>query len=122
KERGKASWYGKKFHGYHTSNGEIYDMYGMTAAHKTLPLPTYAKVTNLKNGKSIIVRINDRGPFHDDRVIDLSYAAASKLGILENGTADVEVHAIDSPVTIEENYLQVGAFSNRDNAKQLADK
>ena len=87
KEKGTASLNGKKFHGYHTSNGEVYDMYGMSAAHKTLPLPTYAKVTNLENGKSVIVKINDRGPFHEDRIIDLSYTAASKLGILGTGSA-----------------------------------
>lgn len=94
-ERGVASWYGKKFHGRRTSSGERYDMYAMTAAHKTLPLPTYAKVTNLENGRSTVVRINDRGPFHGDRVIDLSYAAATKLGVVRTGTAFVEVKAID---------------------------
>ncbi len=93
--RGTASWYGTKFHGRRTSNGERYDMYAMTAAHKTLPLPTYARVTNLANGRSVIVRINDRGPFHDNRLIDLSYAAAFKLGMLGKGTAPVEVRAID---------------------------
>lgn len=121
KAQGTASWYGKKFHGYHTSNGEVYDMYGMSAAHKTLPLPTYAKVTNLKNGKTVIVKINDRGPFHEDRLIDLSYAAASKLGILSNGTAEVEVHAIDpSIVTPQQTYIQVGTFNYATNAKKLA--
>jgi rare lipoprotein A len=95
-ERGVASWYGKKFHGRKTSNGERYDMYAMTAAHKSLPLPTYAKVTNLENGRTAVVRINDRGPFHGARVIDLSYAAASKLGVVRKGTAFVEVKAIDS--------------------------
>jgi rare lipoprotein A len=121
KAKGKASWYGKKFHGYHTSNGEVYDMYGMSAAHKTLPLPTYAKVTNLKNGKSVIVKINDRGPFHGDRLIDLSYAAASKLGILANGTADVEIHAIDpTPVKPQLTYIQVGSFNYVTNAKKMA--
>jgi len=94
-ERGLASWYGKQFHGRRTSSGEPYDMYAMTAAHKTLPLPTYARVTNLDNGRSVVVRINDRGPFHDGRVIDLSYAAASKLGVVREGTAPVEVRAID---------------------------
>lgn len=122
KERGTASWYGKKFHGYRTSNGEIYDMYSMSAAHKTLPLPTYAKVTNLKNGKSVIVKINDRGPFHEDRIIDLSYAAASKLGVLNKGTADVEVEAIDLTTELTDLYLQVGAFSVEQNAKKLAAK
>lgn len=94
-EKGIASWYGKKFHGRKTSNGERYDMYAMTAAHKSLPLPTYAKVTNLENGRTAVVRINDRGPFHGDRVIDLSYAAARKLGVVRKGTAFVEVKAID---------------------------
>jgi len=118
--RGKASWYGKKFHGYHTSNGEVYDMYGMSAAHKTLPLPTYAKVTNLENGKSIIVKINDRGPFHEDRIIDLSYAAAAKLGMLAKGTGNVEVKAIDPKAIIPQKFLQVGAFDQEKNARQLA--
>lgn len=122
KEKGTASWYGKKFHGYHTSNGEIYDMYGMSAAHKTLPLPTYAKVTNLQNGKHVIVKINDRGPFHDDRIIDLSYAAASKLGILANGTANVEVMAIDTDIKPFKTYIQVGRFNAEQNAKKLAEK
>lgn len=94
-EQGIASWYGTKFHGRRTSSGETYDMYAMTAAHKTLPLPTYARVTNKKNGRSIIVRINDRGPFHENRIIDLSYAAATKLGIVTKGTGLVEVRAID---------------------------
>lgn len=93
---GYASWYGMKFHGHKTSNGEIYDMYSMTAAHKTLPLPSYVKVTNLDNGKTAVVRINDRGPFHTGRIIDLSYAAAYKLGVLETGTARVEIDAIDT--------------------------
>lgn len=95
KERGDASWYGTKFHGRLTSNGERYDMYKMTAAHKNLPLPTYVQVTNLDNGKKVVVRVNDRGPFHKGRVIDLSYAAATKLGILKKGTGRVEVEAID---------------------------
>jgi len=82
KEQGLASWYGQKFHGRNTSNGEVYDMYAMTAAHKTLPIPSYVKVTNLDNGRSIVVRVNDRGPFHTDRIIDLSYAGAVKLDFL----------------------------------------
>jgi len=94
-KRGTASWYGTKFHGRLTSSREPYDMYQLTAAHKTLPLPTFARVTNLENGRSIIVRVNDRGPFHDDRIIDLSYAAAIKLGIQVRGTGNVEVRAID---------------------------
>lgn len=94
-QRGIASWYGTKFHGNKTSNGETYDMYAMTAAHKTLPIPTYVEVRNLSNNKKIIVRVNDRGPFHAGRIIDLSYAAAAKLGTLKNGTSQVEVRAID---------------------------
>lgn len=92
---GSASWYGSKFHGYHTANGEEYDLYGMTAAHKTLPLPTYVQVTNLENNRKVIVRVNDRGPFYSDRIIDLSYAAAAKLGFADKGTARVRVEGID---------------------------
>lgn len=92
--RGTASWYGEKFHGHRTSNGETFDMYEMSAAHKTLRIPSYARVTNLDNGRSVIVRVNDRGPFHSDRLIDLSYAAAKKLGYQSKGTAHVEVAAI----------------------------
>jgi len=94
-ERGLASWYGRKFHGRKTSSGERYDMYAMTAAHKTLPLPTYARVTNVESGRSAVVKINDRGPFHGKRVIDLSYSAARKLGVVAKGTAMVEIRAID---------------------------
>ncbi len=94
-ERGTASWYGEKFHGRRTSSGEIYDMYAMTAAHRTLPLPTYVEVTNLDNGRSVVVKVNDRGPFHGNRLIDLSYAAAAKLDMLRKGTAPVEVRALD---------------------------
>jgi rare lipoprotein A len=94
-ERGIASWYGTKFHSHHTSNGERYDMLAMTAAHKSLPLPTYVEVTNLKNGKQIIVKVNDRGPFEANRIIDLSYVAAKKLGMLGHGTTYVDVKAID---------------------------
>ncbi len=94
-ERGLASWYGPNFHSRKTSSGERYDMYAMTAAHKTLPLPTYARVTNVENGRSAVVKINDRGPFHGPRVIDLSYAAATKLGVVRKGTAMVEIRAID---------------------------
>ena len=93
-QTGIASWYGKKFHGHLTSNGEIYDMYSMSAAHKSLPLPTYVKVTNLTNDKSVIVRVNDRGPFHQNRIIDLSYSAAYKIGLLKTGTAKVKITAI----------------------------
>jgi len=95
RETGIASWYGKKFHGERTSSGEIYDMYAISAAHKSLPLPTYVRVTNLENQRSLIVRVNDRGPFHSDRIIDLSYAAAYQLGYLAKGTAKVRVEAID---------------------------
>ena len=92
---GTASWYGTKFHGQATANGEAYDLYGMTAAHKTLPLPSYVRVTNLENGKSVVLRVNDRGPFYSDRIIDLSFAAAKKLGYAETGTARVQVEGID---------------------------
>lgn len=94
KERGIASWYGKKFHGQRTSCGETYDMYGMTAAHPTLPIPSYARVTHVESGKSVVVRVNDRGPFLHERVMDLSYTAAHKLGILGNGSAVVEVESL----------------------------
>jgi rare lipoprotein A len=135
-ERGGASWYGNKFHGHLTSNGETYDMYQMSAAHKSLPLPTYVKVTNLANGRQVIVRVNDRGPFHAGRIIDLSYAAASKLGMLRHGTANVEVEAIN-PITWNASqtviavgqqndsltagsYLQVGAYSAEVSANRVA--
>jgi len=95
-ERGMASWYGMKFHGRRTSSGEPYNLYGMTAAMRTLPIPTFVKVTNLQNNRQVIVKVNDRGPFNDRRIIDLSYAAAAKLGVLKNGTAFVEVRSIDS--------------------------
>ncbi len=101
KERGIASWYGKKFNGERTSSGEIYDMYAMTAAHPTLPLPSYARVTNLANHKSVIVRVNDRGPFMNDRIIDLSYTAAYKLGIIGDGSAEVEVESLDPNVIVK---------------------
>ena len=100
KERGIASWYGKKFNGERTSSGEKYDMYAMSAAHPTLPIPSYARVTNIANQKSVIVRINDRGPFINDRVIDLSYTAAHKLGIISNGSAQVEVESINPNVSV----------------------
>jgi rare lipoprotein A len=93
---GIASWYGLKFHGHKTSNGEIYDIYKMSAAHKSLPIPSFAKVTNLDNGKSVVVRVNDRGPFHENRLIDLSYSAAARLEILKQGTGRVRVEAIDA--------------------------
>jgi len=94
RQRGIATWYGRKFHGKPTSSGERYDMYAMTAAHTILPIPSYARVTNLSNGRSIVVRVNDRGPFHPERIIDLSYAAAYKLGFVNAGSARVEVEAI----------------------------
>ncbi|MFJ2446364.1 MULTISPECIES: septal ring lytic transglycosylase RlpA family protein [unclassified Pseudomonas] len=94
-ETGTASWYGTKFHGQNTANGEVYDLYGMSAAHKTLPLPAYVRVTNLDNKRTVVLRVNDRGPFYSDRIIDLSYAAAKKLGYAETGTARVKVEGID---------------------------
>lgn len=142
RERGVASWYGRKFHGRLTSNQEPYDMHALTAAHKTLPLPTWAEVRNLKNGKSVIVRINDRGPFVDNRLIDLSFAAARRLDMVEDGTSLVEVRAISfdeapaaggaaapaespaatSPADDEGSgnrvYVQVGAFGERANAER----
>lgn len=103
KERGHASWYGKKFHGRRTSSGEVYDMFAMSGAHKTLPIPTYARVTNLGNGKSVVVRINDRGPFHKGRIVDLSYSAAHKIGLIGHGSAEVELEVVDadSPMIAE---------------------
>jgi peptidoglycan lytic transglycosylase len=101
-ERGVASWYGPGFHQVRTSNGETYDMYAMTAAHKTLPLPAYVRVTNLENGRSVVVRVNDRGPFVGNRIIDLSYTAASRLDMLRNGTAMVEVRGIDPRAPLSE--------------------
>jgi len=129
REQGIASWYGTKFHGRLTSSGEPYDLYQLTAAHKTLPLPTWAEVTHLENGRSIIVRINDRGPFHPDRIIDLSWAAAVKLGIEAAGTGPVEVRAITfdgegqrpiRPARVPV-LLQVGAFSERVRAQSVSD-
>jgi rare lipoprotein A len=135
-ERGIASFYGNKFHGYKTSSLEEYDMYQFTAAHKTLPLPSYARVTNLENGKSVVVRINDRGPFHDNRLIDLSYAAAVKIGVYPKGTGLVEVRAITPGEPVQDLppppppvaagapkpgiYLQVGAFADSANAERVA--
>jgi rare lipoprotein A len=94
RQRGLASWYGKRYHGNKTSSGEAYDMYAMSAAHPTLPIPSYARVTNMANGRSVVVRINDRGPFRSERIIDLSYVAAHKLGFINAGQARVEVEAI----------------------------
>jgi rare lipoprotein A len=150
-ERGVASWYGPGFHKVRTSIGEPYDMYGMTAAHKTLPLPAYVRVTNLQNGHSVVVRVNDRGPFVGNRIIDLSYTAASKLDMLRNGTAMVEVRTLDAapapaleaPVTAAAAdpapaaapvaqvtqvavpaalFIQAGAFSDPKNAERLVEK
>lgn len=142
-ERGVASWYGEKFHGRPTSSQEPYDMHAMTAAHRTLPLPTYVRVRNLANGKSVIVRVNDRGPFVDNRIIDLSYAAATKLDMVRDGTSLVEVTALGfdeaAPVTAgaggiavtavtargdpepaaqDRIFVQVGAFGDPDNARR----
>jgi len=126
-QQGIASWYGTLFHGHKTANGETYDMYKMTAAHKSLPLPSYVAVRNLDNGREITVRVNDRGPFVDGRIIDLSYAAALKLGIRGAGTARVEIRDVnikeDEIVLARDHkpmfYLQLGAFRNRDNAELL---
>lgn len=126
-EQGVASWYGREFHGRRTSNGEVYDMYALSAAHKTLPLPTRARVTNLATGKSIVVRINDRGPFKKGRLIDLSYAAARELGFVNAGTAMVEVETLSAeaagaaPATRPPQlmFVQVGAFAQQQNAADL---
>jgi rare lipoprotein A len=136
-ERGVASWYGRKFHGRMTSSQEPYDMYGMSAAHKTLPLPTYVRVRNLRNNRSVIVRVNDRGPFVDNRIIDLSYSAAAKLDMIRDGTSLVEVTAISfddppptsvqastpaarppTPVGAGDIFVQVGAFGEASNARR----
>jgi rare lipoprotein A len=143
KERGIASWYGRKFHNQKTSTGEIYDMYAMTAAHPTLALPSYARVTNLANGKTVVVRVNDRGPFHPGRIVDLSYAAAWRIGIAQKGSGEVEVESIlptgipsvavaqplppvgtataaaPTPVAQEPGgyVVQLGAFANNANAQ-----
>lgn len=116
-QRGIASWYGTKFHGHHTSNGERYNMLAMTAAHKTLPLPTYVEVTNLKNGRKVIVKVTDRGPFENNRLIDLSYAAAKKLGMLGHGTAPVNVKAID-PLRYDKNYHSSNHFFLAENTQR----
>lgn len=133
-EIGIASWYGNKFHGHYTSNGEVYNMFAMTAAHKTLPLPSYVKVTNLDNNQSAIVRVNDRGPFHQDRVIDLSYSAAYKIGMLQRGTARVKVELLKSPAMLAQQtpaaagsavslarqcYIQLLASSDNNRTTQL---
>lgn len=147
RETGKASWYGKKFHGLRTSSGERYDMYRMSAAHRTLPLPSYVRVTNLANNRSVIVKVNDRGPFHSERIMDLSYAAAARLDMLKAGTAHVRLEAIDpdeyraaggdkgkpaaapAPAPADEAppgparfYVQVGAFRESANAAVLQNR
>lgn len=130
---GRASWYGEKFHGHRTSNGEVFDMYQLSAAHRSLPIPSYLRVTNLDNQRSILVRVNDRGPFHSERIIDLSYAAAWKLGFSDQGTARVHLEAIVPGGGPAENgtrqadaeegpYLQVGAFADRGSAERLRDR
>jgi rare lipoprotein A len=142
-QTGTASWYGKKFHGGKTSSGDRFDMYGMSAAHRNLPLPTWVRVTNKGNGKSVIVKVNDRGPFHSDRIMDLSYAAAVKLDIIKTGTGTVTIEALDpaefqpslaangKPAAAAEAsagdssdafFVQVGAFSKLDNAASLQGK
>ena len=113
---GVASWYGTKFHGRRTSSGETYDMFKLTAAHRTLPIPTYVRVTNLENGRQTLVRVNDRGPFHDGRMLDLSYAAAVKLGFSRQGTARVRVEALEGGETL---FLQAGAFRGKALAERL---
>ena len=141
-QRGTASWYGKKFHGHLTSNGEIYNMFGMSAAHKTLPIPCYVRVTNLANNKQVIVRVNDRGPFHGNRVLDLSYSAATKLDMLKTGTANIQLDVIhvekggnwilpDNAILTEEErlakqspkqelFIQVAALSNAEKIDEMA--
>lgn len=124
KQRGVASWYGKRYHGNQTASGEPYDMYAMTAAHTTLPIPSYVRVSNPENGRSVVVRVNDRGPFLHERLIDLSYVAAHKLGIVQNGSAIVDVELIDTSAPAKANkaagvYVQVGAFKSQENADRL---
>ncbi len=136
-QKGVASWYGTKFHGHLTSNGERYDMYEMTAAHKTLPIPSYVRVVNKDNGREVVVRVNDRGPFHGGRIIDLSYAAAIKLGYQNKGTANVEIFALEpdgsfagnapkkqyKPTSSEKmGYVQLAAFTRYQSALDLHDK
>jgi len=148
-QRGIASWYGREFHGLATSSGEIYDMHAMTAAHTTLPLPTWVEVTNLANGKRVVVKVNDRGPFVDNRLIDLSYAAATALDMVRSGTTRVEVRTVAPPLDafrpgatlavapapvrpsqttpaatvppapVERMFMQIGAFADAENAERL---
>lgn len=135
KEQGVASWYGRRYHGQKTSSGEIYDMYGMSAAHTVLPIPSYVRVTNPENGRSVVVRVNDRGPFKKDRLIDLSYAAAYKLRLVGKGSGLVEVELLDpdAPVAVAAKaevppanntgiFVQLGAFRQKENADQMRDK
>jgi len=148
KERGLASWYGRMFHGRKTASGEPYDMFAMTAAHKTLPIPSFARVTNVRTGQSVVVRINDRGPFHSDRIIDLSYAAAARIGIAQAGSGLVEVErllvapgtgeviaaapqppppmaSVETPMVSQENaalWLQLGAFTSAENAQAFRER
>ncbi len=146
KERGTASWYGRRFHGQKTASGEPYDMFAMTAAHRTFPIPSYVRVTNVKNGKSVVVRVNDRGPFHSNRIIDVSYAAAARLGFVSAGSAVVDVERVfpgevvsiepsaaasqpaampadvETPLLAQEDsvlWLQLGAFSSRESAESF---
>jgi len=134
RQQGVASWYGRKFHGRKTANGEVFNVYAATAAHRSLPIPSYVRVTNLENGRSMIARVNDRGPFHSDRIIDMSYGAAVKLGFAEQGVARVEVVAVsvagtedlrqDSALAgwkSDYRFIQVGSFSERDSAAALSD-
>ena len=127
RETGIASWYGRKFHGRRTSNGEIYNMYAMTAAHKSLPIPTYVRVTNLENARSVVLRVNDRGPFHPERLIDISYGAALQLGFAERGTATVLIESVEL-VEVDDRreleaatyrYLQLGAYTSESAAGDL---
>jgi len=120
RQRGIASWYGRRFHGQKTASGETYDMYAMSAAHPTLPIPSYVRVTHVASGRSVVVRVNDRGPFHASRIIDLSYAAANRLGFVQAGSAEVQVEAVTAPEQAV--YLQLGAFRTRENAETLHER
>jgi len=121
-EKGIASWYGDDFHKKRTSSGEKYDMYAMTAAHKTLPLPSYVKVTNLKNGRHVVVKVNDRGPFHGNRIIDLSYAAAAELEFISEGTAPVKIETLGHKLKSAFYFLQAGAFRSKPLAENFQKK
>jgi len=118
-ERGTASWYGAEFHGRPTTSGEIYNMYGLTAAHRLMPLGTVAKVTNLENGRSVVVKINDRGPFVEGRIIDLSYSAAEALGMVDAGLSNVEIEVLKWGEVIADFTVQVGSFTVEENALRL---